>query len=142
MYEYFIWIIGEKENEKSIKKLFILMSILSAFCFIKNEVNAATSSKSLSWTKGVLTAKEKITINVTLATVNSPKYEYTKSGTNGMYQNVWATYTGISNKTNKTIKGDKGTYTVSATPQWINANKQTITGEKKDAVFVYEGGFQ
>lgn len=128
--------------KKLIKKLIIFMLILSDLCFTKNEVSAATSSKSFSWTKGVLTAKEKITIIVTLSTVHSPKYDYIHSGTNGMYQNVWATYTGMSNKTKKTIKEDKGTYTVSATPQWINANKQTITGETKKAVFVYEGGFQ
>lgn len=58
-----------------------------------------------------------------------------------MCRGVWLTFTGVSNKTSKVVNGDIVTYKVEATPQWIDANKQTVTQTKKTATFVYEGGF-
>lgn len=103
-------------------------------------VNAASRTKTTNFSLGTAKASETITFTVTLATISNPSVSYKKSGTNGMYQNnVWLTYTGISNKLSKKISGDTATYTINSNANWIDSNRQNASSGTVTTKFTYSG---
>ena len=117
----------------------LMMGLCLCLSGMLSIVSAATKTKTVYFSLGSLTAQESIELTVNLDTLNKPSVKYTKSGTNGMYNNVWTTYNAIDNTLTKSISADTATYTIKSRAQWIDLNRNFHYSGYKNTTFSYSG---
>ena len=102
-------------------------------------VQAATLTKSINITCAYGTAGEKVTADISLGNINSPKFTYSgMTGTGKTIGSMYYSWSGFSNTYTKSISGDSASYKVTGTSKWRDSNYKEY-GAAQTVYFYYKG---